>query len=510
MSKRQISSTAANVEYLPGEYRQVSSTAANIEYLPGAYRQVSNVALLVEYMSDGAFRQWNIDTEFTERVREIRTDPLANINVENYRNAIQNGYGVSFEVEANASAWDFLALWFAESALSATAQALERWVIGEIDRQALNPRPEVDRLALFRRVFGGLTITNVAEERNDAVALVEGISRLKVFRLNNQQRTMTPNNLIHELGHILDNRAGFGFKLIGSMTFTVDDVSKGGGNSLHDGYSRKGMAEGRTYLREITLEHSRVEDVGNNTVSFQHIAGKNPLPGTPEYGEFVPIRFLFYPIAGTRLDVWRSPLYTTRYGTNARIDVLVHNNLDSNVETVADAFLNWVRGAFADAPGESNATKWRNFFDGNSASGIPNNMGMWLRNAAIFTFGSVQFYSSVSVNPIPSSPIQTGDRIADNAVRLIPRIDATNSIGSAFNVLPADVDIYGWVTGQDQANGVPYWLLVKRANNTLVWVSADAIQHDQSVVQATPETNAATMAPDRVYSNSDLQTILGA
>jgi hypothetical protein len=53
------------------------------------------------------------------------------------------------------------------------------------------------------------------------------------------------------------------------------------------------------------------------------------------------------------------------------------------LETAADAFLNWVRGAFADAPGESNAVKWRNFFDGNSASGVPNNMGMWLRNAGV-------------------------------------------------------------------------------------------------------------------------------
>jgi hypothetical protein len=58
MSKRQISSTAVNIEYEPGAYRQVSNAAGNIEYLPGAYRQTSSTAANIEYLP-GAYRQFS-------------------------------------------------------------------------------------------------------------------------------------------------------------------------------------------------------------------------------------------------------------------------------------------------------------------------------------------------------------------------------------------------------------------------------------------------------------------
>jgi len=429
----------------------------------------------------------------------------------------QSAFGVTFTQESGAQVWGEperggIALHFARLGLEAVADAFERWTTPEANQQCYR----VDKFKLFRRVFGIFNITNVATENPNAVAEVIA-PNLVVYRNSATiQWVMTPNNLAHELGHKLDGRAGFGIKKLGSLQATLDDTSKGGGNSLHISYSRQGMAEGRDYLRKRAHEQGKISDGGDTaTYSPLVVEGVSRLPISidPEYAEFVPGRYLFFDVAQNRFSMWRSAVYTPWGGENARIDTLVINETADPTETAADAFLNWVRdgetngyarNSFYDATDETNAALWRTFFN--------NNIGMFLRNAVIYGIGMVQFYQSTGL--IPPSPIATSTNFATNYVlRLAPQeLDAT-SFGSS-STLPTTVAIYGWL----DANGIlgdgvsTYWLLIANGLNLLLWIAAGGIAHDENQVKAQLEITDGTVAqlnPARDYSDVDIVTIIG-
>jgi hypothetical protein len=501
MSKRQISSVGAQIEYTPDDFRQISSLAAAIEYKPAKFRQISSVALQVEYMSNSAKLLKDLDDAFDTNYKLLQADPLAQIDTTAYRSAIIAAYGVTcdFEVGTNAVDWDFLSLYFIAEALSTTARRMADWAEGQLLAQGIVR--EVDSVALFRRIFGPLIIRNVATENANAVAQTFG-DRIEVYRKDGIQRVMTPNNAIHELGHVFDGLSGLGVAKLGSLRWCLDETSKAGGASyLHNNYSRGGMAEGRIYLRDPFYEHGEVyADLGSNVALFRPIdLTKLPQPTDSDYAEFVPFRYLFYPFAGTRLDMWQSSLYAGRYGNKTRFDVLVHNATATPAETAADGFLNWIRDTFGDAVGETQASKWRTFFAAN--------LGSWLRNAAMFHDRMVQHYQFTDV--IPDFPLEVGQILNDRIIRLVP-IDADiNELGTAFSLLPQNVEIFGWLSVASPSAILPYWLLVRDSRGRLVWVTAEAISHNEANVKASSETNWEALAPDRSYINSDLVVILG-
>jgi hypothetical protein len=503
MSKRQVANAAGMVEYKPAPYRQVANVAGLVEYKPGPYRQVANIAGMVEYTPQESIILEGLENTLAAIRAALQANPNADISslVAAYKAAIEGAFGVTFTAPTG-DAWVFISLHFARQGLEATAKAFKLWAQGA--------GAIVNRYDLFKRVFGIFEIQNIGEP-NDAAAAEVRLSNIVVFQQSDgDQWYMTPNNLIHELGHLFDAKAGFGYKKVGSLQYTITDTTKGGGTALHGGFNREGMAEGRDYLRERFLEHARILQVGTtNNAEFDPSLGEPPVETDPEYSQFVPSRYLFYDIAYNRFDVWRSPVYSTRYGTNARIDTLVHNNDATAVETVADAFLNWVRDwerptfvdkQYEDEPDENQATAWRNFFT--------SNMGMFLRNASIYRLGMLQYYQSKGL--IPLAPIATGNILTDRPVRLAPvDNDENNQIGTATSLLIQPVEIFGWLNVATPTPTLPYWLLVRGNNDRIVWITAEAIQHTESVVKANPQVNAPLLAPDRGYTSTDLQVITG-
>lgn len=313
-----------------------------------------------------------------------------------------------------------------------------------------------------------------------------------------RQAVMTPNNLIHELGHKLSRSAGFGTALLGSIEQAID--APGYGATLHDNYSRHGMGEGLTYLRGQFYEHARIEDRGTEP-PFTPI--KPPYSGDPYYDEIYPNGYLLHDLLGNQLSLWQSSLYTNLYGINARLDTFGINTDTTPIETVADAFLSWVRDAFGDAEGESQACGWISFF--------ANNIGKFLRNAVIYNYpgGMVQYYKDQGV--LPSSPIaEIAKSTLSLNVRQTPDILASNILYSSLTTnLANPVLIFGLIN-EDPGDGSPYWLLVGDSSNRLVWVASSSVDSQtvtlDSLRDIWGEFNDGLISPDRLVQ---IDTIVG-
>jgi len=267
MSNRQIANIAAHVEYKPGKYRQIANLVAHVEYVSLQSQTESQTCETLE-------------NSFTSIKDSLYTNPSAAIDaglIANYKAAIQTAFGMTFTVDGGDN-WVFISLHFARQGLEATATSFKKWV----ESQSLNV--VVDRYSLFKRIYGAFQIQNIATVSEFAAEVIAGNITVKI-RPDGGQWYMTPNNIIHELGHLLDGKAGFGAKKLGSIEYTIDDVTKGGGTSLHNGHYRVGMAEGKQYLRNQYLLHSTITNTGG-VATFS--AQTSPSSGSSEYNAFVP------------------------------------------------------------------------------------------------------------------------------------------------------------------------------------------------------------------------------
>jgi hypothetical protein len=473
-----------------------------------------------------------LDDTFAAIRDALHTNPEADISalVTDYKEAIESAFGVTFDKEETdpqiADDWVFISLHFARLGLEATAKAFEQWVEEQIMDQ--NLCKSVDRYALFQRIMGNVRFRNMTAVQSYVAEnkfVTEGAGSVRAIaiyrRSSGGQWYMTPNNVIHELGHWFDTNAGLGHKRLGSLEYSIQDEAKGGGEVLEDSIAtRAGMAEGRDYLHEEAHEHAHITN-NNGVAEYDPLSGEVPEETDAEYGEFVPGRYLFYDVAEDEFDVWRSPVYTNRYGENARFDALEQNAANSLLETAADAFLNWVRDqeylreyttsrsrrAFYDGDGEDEATAWIDFF--------ADNIGMFLRNAAIYNYPGrmVQFYKDR--NEIPEPEITDGSlEIGFGNYGLHPSAKEITNVhwGTAAADL-SDVNsipIYGWVTPTEAiGDGSSYWLLIADSGNRLCWIEENAIDHNTNLLDSQNESDAMLLSPDRPYSNTDLSVILG-
>jgi hypothetical protein len=322
-----------------------------------------------------------------------------------------------------------------------------------------------------------------------------GAESLLAVQDSPRQAVMTPNNLIHELGHALDGRAGFGVKGIGSIEYeasveTAPVLSK----------TRTGM--GPTYLENLTFyEHDDIVETSPNVAGFQYREGVLP----QVYDEN---GYLMYDLFGTAFDLWNNNDYNIYRLINgvinmhARIDTFVQNPEDSYTETVADAFLNWVRQPGASGDG----LEWFNFLEAN--------MGISLRNAVMYKHGNVQFYKDQRVINTPLFSSSKGDA---RTVRLYPTVNPNNVLGSSDTYLDAAIDVFGLLpVPGGLGEGSNYWLVVADKNDMLVWVASQVIdmtnqQLDEKLSVHGPvnSTLADTISPDRPYMDTDLDVIIG-
>jgi len=415
-----------------------------------------------------------------------------------------------FTVSQDAEPWNLMSLHFSRQGLEATAQAFERWA-------APQSATYVNGYAIFRRVFGQITLNNCADTWENfacsSIPIINIYQRPKkifywqvpdgsngfnylpkelangesvstpppVYTADNVslpqfpddiytpgrdvgcgcnggyqpigrspavQAIMTPNNLIHELGHAFSRFAGFGTQRIGSMENAINNESM----SL----TREGM--GPAHLRELFYEHAQVENT--NPVTFTVIDGTK-IPQMPD-----PENYLMYDVYGDVLSNWQRNEYTAFYGSRTRIDTYVHNADETNVETAADAFLNWVRGSFQD---DDDGAAWEQFFD--------TYIGVFLRNAAIYNYkylgnGMRQFYTEQGLIGGVAITTFVKSSIVSN-VRLSPDTIVNNILygtNTSYDRLPNTLDIRGIFV--DSSN--LYWLFINEEASEfpgrLVWV----------------------------------------
>lgn len=493
--------------------------------------------------------QQTLDDAFTLLRNTLQATPEADLTsqIDAYKTAIQNAFGVTFEVESGAPEnWGAVSLHFARQGLEATARAFENWVTAELGQQGLCKT--IDRFDLFKRIMGSMILRNVPEtqihianatghtirafqrpatipDKLECVKEADDQNPEQILGLidetqdcetcppgtdwcrqayqrdgsgnlipNGRQGIMTPNNLIHELGHALDGFAGFGSKVIGSIQNAIDNPSMGGGASLHNDYSRKGMGE--EHLQTQYYEHAKIEMDSGNTAKFTVLSiAPARIPSYP-----VPEQYLLFDLFDdTKYALWQLPMYADHYGSNTRIDTFGINTAIDPTETTADAFLSWVRTAFQpDTFGQN----WQQFFS--------TNIGIFLRNAVIWQQGMIAYYQSVYL--IPESPTDTGSKANSRLLRLTPvePLNNDNIIGSSSALLPDNVEIFSWNTPSVPiSDGSPYWLLVGDVENRLVWVASNGINHNVGLVTSSPQIDASQITPNRAFSGSDINIIIG-
>jgi hypothetical protein len=478
-----------------------------------------------------ADQQQALNNVFTAIRDTLQADATADITdlVTDYQGVVQNAFRVSFTYEVEGGdptkrIWGLLGIHFTHQALEAIAQAFERWTESEIERQGVCYT--VDRYALFRRILGGVEFQNVAQDEDYVAETFSPVIKVYFNAERNYQWVMIKNNVIHELGHVFDGRAGFGMKWRGSIEYSVDDYDKGGGPDLHrwndQNHTRAGMTFGLNFMRQVSnFEHSEI----GGSPDFFLPANVPPFETDSGYDLVVPAFYIFYEVAQENLSVWRMPLYNGRYGDNTRIDTLVQNAEQSATECAADSFLNWIYNAFANAPQtnpddpeEENADNWQAFY--------ASNIGMFLRNAASHNGGGMLQHYQVTLsqaNPsLPMTPLSTGNRSTSTdgyRIRLTPDTSTSSNVlgvtnePESENVLPAeDVEIYGWKEPIPPMMDDPdfFWLLVRDKRDRLVWVSYEGVVgYNADDVKGAVSFNETLIAPDRSYEDSDLSLIVG-
>jgi hypothetical protein len=465
-----------------------------------------------------------LDDAFTDIRTALQANPSANITtlVGDYKDAIHNAFGVTFDAESGADDWadsdNVVALHFVRQGLQAVAEAFQKWV----EKDSCTA---VDRFELFRRVTNGLILKNLATEASN-VAKTEG-SIIKVNRVpnGNRQWKMTPNNLIHELGHFLSRSSGFGFSLLGSIENELNPFLAN--YSIDTRYDRDGM--GPLFLRQqidpgdfstLFYVHATIEPDGINP----NLAVFDPQNGDP----VTPPDYLFYTLFGENYNLWNSA-YNIYPKSNddkptARVDLLVQNypllpgeeprtsddigfDFTRRGEITADSFLNWVRESFDGTKGSA----WLNFYEADDEDNH-RRIGMFLRNAVIYNYpgGMVQFYKDHDV--IPQASITVGTVDDDDAnVRLTPTTTDDNIIAVTVNALNTNnVPIYGW-SDTNPSGSSPYWLLVEDSVSRLVWVASNAIDYDDTKITPQNEIDdIEILSPVRPFNDTDLSIILGA
>lgn len=452
--------------------------------------------------------QHNLDTAFADLKTALQNnptaaeaDPVIATPLNNYKTAIQTAFGVTFSTESGASDWGVISLHFAHLGLQATAEAFERWVENYIELN--NLCGSVGRFDLFRRVMGQMTLMNAAEEQ-DNVALTTGAT-IRVYRKPgaNRQWVMTPNNLIHELGHSFTRATGYDTVLIGSIEQALQNTS------LVTDYTRDGL--GPEYLRppqgiydQLYFEHAVISN-DNGVAIFTKL--------NPTYPDLTPDNYLLFDLFGTNFALWNSSY--NMYGLRARVDIFVQNwppSSDSDDvkirELVADSFMNWVRNSFTGTKGAD----WQNFFEVT--------IGKFMRNATVYRNGMSTHYIQNGVIRATQTEIRNfiGDPEWPN-LRLIPDPTVSDAlIGSApiSGRDPLQSKIYGWWEG-----GTPMtkWLLVDSISSDgkrLAWVVSSGMDVNEAndLIDNPPPLgnrilDVNPLDPGREFSPADLCTILG-
>jgi hypothetical protein len=424
-------------------------------------------------------RQRGLDEAFVAIRAALHADSNANINafVDTYKARVQAAYGVTFTADAGADEWGLIGIHFARLGFQATAEAFLRWVQSQSLPPGLTYIP--NSFALFRRVMGSLELRNKPTVTQEYIALSSS-GLIEVFRRNNQTQTydvqaiMTPNNLIHELGHSFSRFAGFGYQVLGSIE---NAIAQAGLPLTRDGMDALNLGQQLFYVDANIRDEN-----GDNVAEFEKLDTSSP---------FLPSDYLLFDLHGTNFALWNRPEYTQRYQLAARVDTLLHNPEQTLVETAADAFLNWVSGSFHT---NTQGTNWINFFR--------DNMGLFLRNATIRQIGMQNFCENVIYLPLETRFFNLDRR----KLRFAPIIEPETTIG---NSIGSQTRIYGWYADVDNN-----WFLVELNSRTLMWIIVSGIILETT--ELAQETSIARKINDpsvlRVgypYRNSDLRIIIG-
>lgn len=314
-----------------------------------------------------------------------------------YQDAIYDTLGIRF----TGYEWSLLGIHFTRFGAQRIAQAFD--VYGNIQEIPITG------YEIYRQVFGDMNFENVSTEStidkpddntNNALGRYSRSNVVEVFMRGDAPAILTPNLVIHELGHAFNAFAGLGYRL-DRGSGNINEIS--GNEGI--GTDRSGMGHPRPdRLLSFSLRGTVTNEEGESWEAMFR------LPDMDVLGSQSPPRYLTY------------------------LDILRQSGSFLRTEETADAFLNWVwhtntGGKAGFTPDETGQT-WINLMD--------DNMVLWIRNAILHNMPiEDQMAIFVEYGYIPQNygTVMTPSTV-DGLIRSVPDSTSDETIITGIGVRP--------------------------------------------------------------------------
>jgi hypothetical protein len=452
---------------------------------------------------------------------QLRETFLAAVNsggLEAYHGAIKDAFDATLADPPNQSGtWGILDSLFIAVALEDTADAFGIWSNEVANLDAITGRT-VDSFDLYRRTMGEMTFRHEAAVK-DYAALSSGSTIGINKQTDDAYWIMTPNNVIHELGHSFNSFAGLGqLDLDGLLdSGNINDMAlmRFGSN-----ISRTGMGYPAPEAMLGTDLWGKASDAPDVREIYEFAAGYDRELSVEDIGRMD---------AGGRFA--------------SEIDPLQHSPEKTTNEYSADAFLNWVQdmvtGNYNEGAIWHNADESSRFWlsandpdygqgmlgfrhdeAGNQWRGFMNeHMGQWLRNANLSQVlkdmpytEQVQYFQSSGVLT-PAGEVSTSSLNGDYSLRTQPEVPQDRSanqldFGPSFiREIETDTLTILGVLDPNPLQPGDEWIQVYSSGRTL-WTNVGAFSTTDVLLQPNPEAGFRFSPDQPLDVNASWQTDL--
>jgi hypothetical protein len=420
-----------------------------------------------------------LDETFRLAVEELRKQSKGQANdyagsLSRYQEAVGTAFAVTFEGQR----WTLVSTHFVRLGVEKVTDALANW--------AATQGMPVEPFQFYRQVFGPMRFVSSRTPVQGYYAK-SNASVITVYSWpDGTPRVMTPNNVIHELGHSFD-------RFSGHVGLSV--------TASHGAATRDGMGyPDPIHLldRDLFLSVGRwIYDGETDTFGFARDNGVISEVDAKALG--VPDTCLGREFWG--IDGWAAGLYKNDYSHLCLVDQLRQSFDIVDSEVIADAFLNWVVRHEAQAngknaqgfdPASEKGRQWIKFLD--------EKMATFCRNVVLSHNADLRatFYQDKGVLPPSFELFDTKQptleswmmaRVINNTknLRRTPRELGGNiysSLSQLGFVKDETIHIYGQVPDAKISDRSKAWLLIGLPDGRWGWIASNAVQVNLASVPA--------------------------
>jgi len=372
-----------------------------------------------------------------------------------YQETIRDAFGITYE----GSDWTLVNTHFVRQGAEKVADALANWAA----EQGIMVNPS----QFYQQVFGPMKFVNSKAPVEGYYAKSNGATITVYSRQGGGQRVMTPNNVIHELGHSFDRFSG----TVGlSVTATHGPATRDGMGYPNPRYFLNPslfMAAGRWVYENETFEFKRDSGMISETDA--------EALGLPD----ICVGREFWGIKG-----WATGLYRNDYSHLALLDQLRQSFDMVASEVIADAFLNWVvmhearangKPAQGFDPTSRAGQQWIEFMDGYMATFCGN--AILSHNADL----RAMFYQRQEVLPtggIKATVVNDAKNLRRTPGERQSRQNIINTLRELGRRVGQTVHIYGKISDGRISDLSRAWLLMGLPDGRWGWVASRAMDID--------------------------------